>query len=83
MTKKKEDILAGLHKSIAKKLGGLVRQVGIKKEVFFDGGGAKNIGIKKALEQELNVELYIPKSPQFIIAIGSALFAKEYAERKW
>lgn len=80
--KKKEDILAGLHRSIAKKVGGLARQVGVRKDVFFDGGGAKNIGIKKALENELNVQLNVPDEPQFVIAIGAALFAKEYAEIK-
>lgn len=80
--KKREDILAGLHRAIAKKIGALVRQLGIKKNVFFDGGGAKNIGIKKALEDELNVELYVTQEPQFVVAIGAALFAKEYVERK-
>jgi predicted CoA-substrate-specific enzyme activase len=79
--KDKRDILAGLHRSIAKKIGGLARQVGLKNDVFFDGGGAKNIGIRKALENELNCEVYVPEKPQFVIALGAALFAKEYADK--
>jgi predicted CoA-substrate-specific enzyme activase len=80
--KKKEDIIAGLHTSIAKRLTVLIREVGIKEVVFFDGGGAKNIGIKKALERELGMEVYVPKNPEFVIALGAALLAVELTPSK-
>jgi predicted CoA-substrate-specific enzyme activase len=80
--KKKEDIIAGLHTSIAKRLAMLAREVGVKEVVFFDGGGAKNIGIKKALEGELGMKIHVPKEPQFVIALGAALIAAELAISK-
>lgn len=76
--KKKEDILAGLHQTIAKRLAGMVREVGAKEVIFFDGGGAKNIGIKKALEDELGMKVYVPKEPQFVVALGAALIARDF-----
>lgn len=75
--KKKEDILAGLHRTIAKRLANLARSINPKEVVFFDGGGAKNIGIKKALEEELGLKIYVPPEPQFVIALGAALVASE------
>lgn len=75
--KKKEDIIAGLHESIAKRIAGMVREIGAEEPVFFCGGGAKNVGIKKALENNLAMNVYIPEEPQFVIALGAALIAKE------
>jgi predicted CoA-substrate-specific enzyme activase len=72
----KEDIIAGLHVSIAKRIAGMVKQVGAREVIFFDGGGAKNIGIKKAIEKELGMEVYVPDEPQFVIALGAALIAE-------
>lgn len=80
--KSKEDILAGLHQTIGKKLAGMVRQIGPKEIIFFDGGGAKNIGVKSALEKELGLRIYVPPQPQFVIALGAALIAHEMAEQK-
>jgi predicted CoA-substrate-specific enzyme activase len=77
--KKKEDIIAGLHASIAKRIARMVREVGAREVLFFDGGGAKNMGIKKALEDELGMKVYVPKEPQFVIALGAALIASELA----
>jgi len=75
--KPKEDILAGLHQTIAKRIAGMARQVKPKEIVFFDGGGAKNIAIKKALEEELDLKIYVPPNPQFVVALGAALSASE------
>lgn len=72
-----EDIIAGIHKSIAKRVGAMVKKIGIKEAVFFDGGPAFNQGLKKALEQELNVELYVPPDPQISTALGAAVIAYE------
>lgn len=75
--KNKEDIIAGIHFSIAERIVNMVRQVGEKEVVFFCGGGAKNRGVHKALEDRLDMKVYVPDEPQFIIALGAALIAKE------
>jgi len=72
---KKEDILAGLHDSVARKVSGLVKQLGVKGEIFLAGGVARNTGVRKALEAKLGTTLFIPKFPQIVGALGAALLA--------
>jgi len=72
-----EDIAAGVHKAVAERVGNMVKQIGVEEVVFFDGGPAKNIGVKLALEDFLGVELYVPKNPQVSAAIGAALVARD------
>lgn len=75
--KKREDILAGLNQTIAQKIAGMTRPINPENVVFFDGGGAKNTGIRRALEEELDLKIYVPDAPQFVIALGAALIADE------
>lgn len=78
----KADIVGGICQSIATRIAGMVREVGDKEAVFFNGGGAKNLGIKKALENKLKMQIYVPPEPQFVIALGAALFAEEWVTKK-
>ncbi|HWR24674.1 MAG TPA: acyl-CoA dehydratase activase [Methanosarcina sp.] len=71
----KEDIAAGLVESIARRVAVMARQLGIKQNVAFVGGVAKNAGIKAALEKELNTSLYVPPEPQITGALGAALYS--------
>ncbi len=73
----KEDIVAGIHKAVARRLASMARKVGVKEVVFFDGGPARNIGMIQALEEELGVKLAVPELPQTVTATGAALLAKE------
>lgn len=76
------DIIAGIHQSIAKRVGAMVKKVGVKEAVFFDGGPAFNKGLKGALERELDVALYVPPDPQITTALGAAIIAFEnYTKR--
>jgi len=71
------DIVAGVHESIAARVGALVRRVTLKPPVFFDGGGARNPALRKALEKDLGVELIVPDDPQMVTATGAALIARD------
>jgi len=73
--RKVPDIIAGVHRSIAKRVGDLARGVGVVEPVFFDGGPALNVGLQKALEDELQVQLVVPDLPQVATAIGAATLA--------
>ncbi len=46
-------------------------------EVVMSGGVAKNIGVVRALEDLMGVNIKVPEEPQIIGALGAALFAKE------
>ncbi len=78
--KKIEDILWGVHKSIASRSMGLIRRVGIEKEVTFTGGVTRNIAMVKALEERLGVKLNVSEESHFMGALGAALFALDHIQ---
>ena len=71
------DIVAGLHRAIAKRVGAMVKRVGANPTLAFAGGVAKNSGVKRALEEALDVTLVIPPEPQIVGALGAALIARD------
>ncbi len=76
--KKIEDILWGVHQSIASRSTGLLRRVGIEDEVTFTGGVAKNIGMIKALEESTGKKLNVSEDSHYMGALGAALFAMDH-----
>ncbi len=82
--KKVEEILLGVHQSIAARSIGLLRRVGIQEEITFTGGVAKNIGMIQALEAGMGKKINVSEESHFMGAIGAALFALDHiiASRK-
>jgi predicted CoA-substrate-specific enzyme activase len=76
--KKIEDILWGVHLSIASRSVGLLRRVGIDEEITFTGGVTKNAGVIKALEQAIGFKLNISADSHYMGALGAALFALDH-----
>jgi len=76
--KKIEDILLGVHQSIASRSIGLLRRVGIEQELTFTGGVAKNEGMVKVLNEILGFEVNVGDDSHYMGAIGAALFAHDY-----
>lgn len=74
---KKEDIIAGIHDSVASKILGLVYRGTLTEEIAVCGGGAKNIGIIRAIEKGLKKKVFTPNNPQLTGALGAAIFAYE------
>ena len=79
--KSREDILAGIHKAMAHRISIMGQSVGFNEKVVFTGGVAKNVGMKKALEDEIGSEIIVPKEPQIIGALGAAILAKAELEK--
>jgi predicted CoA-substrate-specific enzyme activase len=75
---KKENIAAGIHKSIARRVAGMAKRIGVAPLLVFCGGVAKNVAVKKFLEEELGFEIVTPDQPQLTGAIGAALIAQEH-----
>lgn len=71
----KRDIAAGIHRAIAKRVGGMAKRLSVQPPLVFCGGVAKNPGVKKALEIELGFEINTPEDPQITGALGAALIA--------
>lgn len=76
--KKVEDILWGVHQSIAARSIGLLRRVGVEEEITFTGGVAKNIGMIRALEDGLGKKINVSEDSHYMGALGAALFAMDH-----
>ena len=74
-----EDIIAGLHDAIASRVVRMVRRLKIEPDVVLTGGVAKNIGVVKAMKENLGCEVSVPEDPLLSGALGAALLGKELA----
>jgi predicted CoA-substrate-specific enzyme activase len=75
------DIIAGLHEAIASRIYGMARRLKIEREVALTGGGAKNIGLVRALEAKLGYPVLLPPEPLLTGAIGAALLGKDIVKK--
>ena len=76
--KKIEDILLGVHQSIAARSAGLLRRVGVEDEVTFTGGVARNVAMIETLNERLGLDVNVSEESHFMGAIGAALFALDH-----
>lgn len=73
----KGGIIAGLHRSVGKRVAAMARRLGIGEKIAFTGGVALNRGIRRTLAEELGRPVYVPELCQFTGALGAALLAQE------
>ncbi len=76
--KKIEDILLGVHQSIATRSIGLLRRVGIEEEVTFTGGVARNTGMIHTMQAGLGFAMNVSPESHYMGALGAALFALDH-----
>ncbi len=76
--KKIENILWGVHKSIASRSAGLLRRVGIEDELTFTGGVSRNTAMVAALEERVGTRPNISEESHYMGALGAALFALDH-----
>jgi predicted CoA-substrate-specific enzyme activase len=68
-----ENILRGIHNSLADRSLGLLKRVGLDGEVTMIGGVARQEGMVVALREKLGVPVNVPEAPQLVTALGAAL----------
>jgi len=78
----REDLIAGVHRAVAARVAAMAKRLRIRPEVIFTGGVAKNIGVKKALEDEFGMDIVAPEEPQIMGALGAALLATAAAVQR-
>ena len=77
-----QDILRGIHESLADRAGALLKRVEMKDSITLIGGVARQAGMAKALEDRLKVKVNIPQDCDFVCALGAALLGlKRLASR--
>jgi predicted CoA-substrate-specific enzyme activase len=75
------EIVAGLHEAFAARVVNMVRSLGIEKDVVVTGGGAKNIGLVKAIEDKVGFSVLVPPEPLLTGALGAALLGRDFVAR--
>ena len=75
------EIVAGLHAAIAGRVVNLVRTLGIQKDVAVTGGGAMNIGLIRAVEDQVGFPVLVPAEPLLTGALGAALLGMDFTAR--
>jgi len=78
----KEDLLAGVHRALAAQIHSLAERVGIEEDYALIGGGAKDIGLVKAVEEVAGLKITVPEKPQLMTAFGAALIAGDSILKK-
>jgi predicted NodU family carbamoyl transferase len=79
----REDILYGLCQALVRNyLNNVGRGKQIKPVVVFQGGVASNVGIRRAFEEALGMEIIVPPYHDCMGALGAAILAKEEMSRR-
>jgi len=73
---KRENIIAGIHESIAARVVSMAKRTGLQGPIMMTGGVAKNIGVVKAIERKIEKKIEVSAQSQLTGAIGAALLAQ-------
>jgi len=76
-----DNILRGVHNSLASRALALLKRAGMEDEVTFVGGVARQKGMVKALEGTLKRKVNVSKEPHMVGSLGAALLALRRLER--
>ena len=71
------NIVLGLCRAIAERVGAMVGRVGLVPPVVMTGGVALNRAVVAALEEKLGIPIAVPPLPQIVGALGAAQLARE------
>ena len=78
----KSDIIRGLCDALVRNyLNNIGKGKEIIPKIFFQGGVAANRGIKKAFENALGYEVFVPEHYNVMGSIGAAIIGRESAEK--
>lgn len=71
----RQDIIAGIHESIASRISSMIGRIGLKEPAMVTGGVARNVGVIHALEKKLEMKIEVSSYAQENGAIGAAFLA--------
>jgi predicted CoA-substrate-specific enzyme activase len=74
------NLVCGIHEAIATRIFAMVNKLKIEPDVAITGGGAKNVGLVRALEARFGCPVLVPPEPLLTGALGAALMGKEMCE---
>jgi benzoyl-CoA reductase subunit D len=68
----KPDIARAVMNAIAGRIASVARIVGLEKDVVMVGGMAKNAGFVDSLKKNIEMDVLVPKDPDYMGALGAA-----------
>jgi predicted CoA-substrate-specific enzyme activase len=74
---KKEDLLAGIHRALAAQINSLAERIGVEEDMAMVGGGARDVGLVRAMREIRGHDVLVPPNPHLTAALGAALIAME------
>jgi predicted CoA-substrate-specific enzyme activase len=75
---KRADIAAGIHLATARRVRNLLNRIGLESELVFSGGVSNNLGMRKALEEQLGQPIsQVKLDTIYAGALGAAVFAQK------
>ena len=77
----KEDLIAGIYRSVLGRIISLCKRVGIQQDVAATGGVALNKGIISLLSKDIGFKILVPDNPQITAALGAAIIAREISAK--
>ena len=72
-----EDIARAVFRGLARRIYTMIVKVGFKKDLIMIGGIAKNVGMVKAMEDEVSCHILVPDEPMIVGALGAAIIGTE------
>jgi predicted CoA-substrate-specific enzyme activase len=76
-----ENIIRGIHNSLASRAKALLARVGLEDEVTFVGGVARQNGMVKALKDTIGRQVNVSDQPDMVAALGAALLAHQRLQK--
>ncbi|RYD06448.1 2-hydroxyglutaryl-CoA dehydratase [Desulforamulus aquiferis] len=73
----KRDIIAGIHRSVARRVWSMASRFGPVEQVIFTGGVAQNKDMQDKLTQASGCPVIVPEFSQVAGALGAALYARD------
>jgi predicted CoA-substrate-specific enzyme activase len=76
-----ENIIRGIHNSLASRSKALLARVGLEDEVTFVGGVARQTGMVAALKATIGRQVNVSDEPDMVAALGAALLAYQRLQK--
>ncbi len=73
----RNDLIKGIFGSMAVRIVGIAKRIGIERDVVIVGGVALNKGFVHELEEEVKSKIVVLPDPQMVAALGAARIAQE------
>lgn len=77
-----ENVAAGIHNSVAKRVAGMALRLGRPTSLAMSGGVARNTGVVRAMEHELGCPVLVHPLCQSAGALGAAILAWEKLKKE-